>query len=130
MRLLRNAVVYFLIVFAAGWVLGPIRIFIVQPALGSMAAVSIEAPIMILVSWLAARRVFGAGYEAGALAAAGLIALSLLIGAEYASAVLLRHETAMQFFAGFANPEGFITLDAFLAYSLMPILAARWGVRT
>ncbi len=127
MRLVKNAFFYFLIVFAAGWVLGPLRIFFVEPRVGSLTAVSIEAPIMILISWLAARRMFAGGYEAGALVGAGLIALGLMLGGEYLGAALLQGQTFEQFASGFFKPEGFITLDAFLAYGLMPILAARWS---
>lgn len=127
MRLLRDAIVYFLVVFAAGWVLGPIRVFFVAPQVGALTAVSMETPLMILISWLAARRVFAGGYEANALAVAGLVSLLLLVGGEYAGAALLRGQSPGMFLSSFFSAEGFITLDGFLAYGLMPILAARWS---
>ena len=129
MRLVRNAFVYFLIVFAAGCVLCPIRIHFIAPQFGNLTAVSIEATIVILISWIAARLVFNGGSEASGLGVAGLIALAFLFAGQYAAEVVLVGITPEAFVAGFFKPEGFITLDAFLAYGLMPILAARWTPR-
>ena len=50
---LRAGVAYFTIVFAAGFVLGTIRVLVVMPRLGEMNAVAIEIPIMLALSWAA-----------------------------------------------------------------------------
>jgi hypothetical protein len=112
MRLLRDAFLYFLIVFAAGWVLGAIRTLIIAPAIGSLAAVAIEAPIMLFISRVVARRAF-AVYETRALVEAGMIALALLLGAEYLAAALLRRQSIGEFLASYDTPEGIVSLFAY-----------------
>ena len=43
---------YFAVVFAAGFVLGTLRVLVVAPHLGEIAAVVAELPIMLAVSWI------------------------------------------------------------------------------
>jgi hypothetical protein len=54
MRMLKTALLYFVLVFGAGFVLGPIRILWIAPRLGRRAAELLEAPIMLAISVLAA----------------------------------------------------------------------------
>lgn len=46
---------YFSIVFAAGFAFGTVRTLLVVPRLGEVAAVTIEAPLMLGVSWIVAK---------------------------------------------------------------------------
>ena len=55
MRILKAGVLYFAIVFGAGFVLGPIRILWVVPRFGTRMAELIETPIMLVVTIIAAR---------------------------------------------------------------------------
>jgi len=48
-------VLYFVIVFAAGFAFGTMRTLFLVPQVGDVAAVSIEAPLILGVSWVAAR---------------------------------------------------------------------------
>jgi hypothetical protein len=48
---------YALGVFAVGFLFGTARVLIVEPALGATAAVAIEVPLMLGVSWLVAKAV-------------------------------------------------------------------------
>lgn len=66
MKILRAAFLYWLLAFAAGFVLGALRVMLVEPMLATwlqgyalLAAVAIEAPIMLTVSWFAAAWVLG-----------------------------------------------------------------------
>lgn len=52
-RILKAALTYFLIVFGAGSLLGPIRILFVVPRLGERMAELLEAPLMLLIIILA-----------------------------------------------------------------------------
>jgi len=54
-RTLKAGILYFGVVFGAGFVLGPIRILYVEPRIGTRVAELLESPIMFLVSFLAAR---------------------------------------------------------------------------
>jgi hypothetical protein len=55
MRALKAGLVYFLFVFAVGWVLGPIREVWAVSHLGRMAAILSEAVIMLIAMIVAAR---------------------------------------------------------------------------
>jgi hypothetical protein len=55
MQILRSAILYFALVLAAGFVLGTVRALLVVPRIGIRTAELIETPIMILVSFTAAR---------------------------------------------------------------------------
>ncbi len=52
-RIVKTALLYFALVFGAGFVLGPIRILWVVPRFGTRMAELMEAPIMLVVSILA-----------------------------------------------------------------------------
>jgi len=47
MQTLKAGVLYFAVVFGAGFVLGPIRVMWVVPRLGTRTAEILEAPIML-----------------------------------------------------------------------------------
>ena len=55
MQIVAAGVVYFLVVFGAGFVLGAIRVLWVVPRMGVRGAELLEMPIMLIVTVLAAR---------------------------------------------------------------------------
>ena len=55
MRAFKAGVVHFLLVFAVGWILGPIRELWAVPHFGRMAATLFEAVIMLIAMIVAAR---------------------------------------------------------------------------
>ena len=55
MQILKAGVLYFALVFGAGFVLGTIRVLWLVPSLGARTAELIETPIMLVVTILAAR---------------------------------------------------------------------------
>ncbi len=66
MKIIRAAFLYWLLAFAAGFVLGTLRVLLVEPMLAKwvqglapLVAVAIEGPIMIALSWFAAAWVLG-----------------------------------------------------------------------
>ena len=50
-------IAYALVVFAAGFAFGSLRVMVVEPWLGPAAAVAVELPLMLGVSWLVAKAV-------------------------------------------------------------------------
>src|SRR5215470_1310290 len=58
-QIAKAGVLYFALVFGAGFLLGPVRILCVAPQLGTRMAELVEAPIMLAVSIIAARWIVG-----------------------------------------------------------------------
>jgi hypothetical protein len=54
MQILKAAMLYFAVVFGAGFVLGPFRILWVVPRLGTRMAELLEAPVMFVITIVAA----------------------------------------------------------------------------
>ncbi len=55
MRIIAAAALYFLIVFGAGFLLGPVRVFWLEPRLGETIAALCEAPFLLVAIILAAQ---------------------------------------------------------------------------
>lgn len=112
---------YFAACFAAGAVLGPIRVLALEPRLGMAASVALEAPVMLLVSALAARAVLRRFPSASPLAV-GAVGLGLLLAAEAALAAALDRPSPFDPPRWLAD---WIGLALKLAFALMPALVAR-----
>ena len=93
MQVLTAGALYFALVFAAGFVLGPIRVLWAEPRFGPRVAELMEAPLMLVVIVVAARAVLrrlavppAPGPRLGMAGAA----LALLLGAELTVVLRLR----------------------------------------
>lgn len=116
---------YFLAVFAAGFVLGTVRVLVLVPNLGELAAVLLELPVMLGISWGLAGwlvQVFAVPRRPGPRLAMGGLALGLLLLAEAELAVLLFGETLAAFHSRFATPPGLAGLAGQVGFALMPLL--------
>lgn len=56
-RSLQAGALYFILVFAIGFVLGTIRFLVVVPEVGELLAVLIELPILLTLAWVISARV-------------------------------------------------------------------------
>ncbi len=82
MRILKAGADYFLLVFAVGWILGPIRVLWLAPRFGHLVGMLLEAVIMAAAMLVAAKWVlwrFDVGRAPSTATATGSIALGLLI---------------------------------------------------
>jgi hypothetical protein len=128
MPILRAGAAYFALTFAAGWVLGPIRELWVIPRLGRTVGLVLEAPLMLVVSFLAARwvvRRFAVPPTLPTRARVGLVALGILLVAELLGAWGLRGLSPAGYFASFGSRSGAVTAATFLLFAAMPLLIGR-----
>ena len=130
MRVLKAGVIYFLLVFAVGWVLGPIRELWAVPHFGRMAAMLSEAVIMLIAMIVAARwviRRFDVPRTLAATISMGLIVIGLLFPAEIAGVVWVRGLSLREYLASFVTGPGVISLLMLLVFGAMPTLVTRAG---
>lgn len=126
MRILAAGLVYFSLVFAAGAILGPVRVLWLEPLVGPLAAVLIEAPFLLLAMGLAARQVTRRlALKPGQALGAGLVGLAVLLATELAGAILLRAETVAAWGAALLHPAGLVSVALFAVFAAMPWVVAR-----
>ncbi len=78
-------VLYFVVMFGLGFLLGPVRIFLLEPRLGPTGAVLVEAVPMLGAMWAAApwvARLFALPATAAARLGMGAVGLGLLLLAD------------------------------------------------
>ena len=128
MKILGAAVLYFLIVFGVGFLLGPIRILVLEPRVGTLAAVLCEAPFLLVAIVVASRvapRVVHLETCKSALLAVGLAALAMQQIADFAVGLALRGISLAEQLARFATAEGAIYAVLLVVFAVMPALANR-----
>jgi hypothetical protein len=122
------AFTYFLGVFAVAFCLGIVRTLIVAPRVGEAAAVLLEAPIILVVSWWMSRwciRRFNVGDGTADRVLMGAIAFIVLMLAEFALSVLLFHRSPADYAAAFLTIPGALGLMAQICFALIPMAQAR-----
>jgi hypothetical protein len=130
MRTLKAGVIYFLLVFAVGWVLGPIRELWVVPRFGRMIGVFLEAPIMLIAMIISARWVIRRFDVPGTLRTTismGLVAVGILTVAEIAGVLWVRRLSLQEYLGSLVTAPGVISLIMFLLFAAMPTLVTRIG---
>ena len=125
MRALKACVIYFLLVFAVGWILGPIRELWAMPHFGPILGLLLEALIMLIAMIISARWTihrFDVPQTFPVTISMGLVALGLLLPAEIAGVLWVRGLSLKEYLASFANTPGVIPLVIFLLFAAMPTL--------
>lgn len=127
-RVLKAALVYFVIVFAAGSVFGPIRMLLVMPRLGERAAELLEAPLMLIVIIVAAKWIVGkfqlpprAIYRLGAGVIAFIFGLVFELGLVWG----LRGLTPAEYFTSRDAVAATVYYLLLMLFALMPLLVKR-----
>lgn len=117
------AFVYFSIVFAVAFALGVLRVTIAVPLLGALAAVALEVPILLAVSWAVAGWIARWWHRQRLeWLAMGLLAFAMLMVAEVALSTILFGQSLAQFFGAFATAPGALGLAGQIGFALIPSL--------
>lgn len=128
MRILRAGVLYFALVFGAGFVLGTIRILWVVPHVGTRVAELIEMPIMLVVTVLSARwlvRRLAVRALLSARLGIGAIALVLLLVAEFGLVLWLRGISVKEYIATRDPVSGTVYYMMLAFFAIVPLFVAR-----
>ena len=131
MGLVRTAAIYWAVVFAAGFVLGTVRVLWGAAALGEGLYQAIEIPFMLVLGWVVAWRLVRRGWIAGEGAALkiGALAFALLMVAEAALGLTLFGETLPHWLASLTHPPRLWGLISQILFALTPWAVVRMGVR-
>lgn len=129
-QIVRAGVLYFALVFAAGFVLGTIRTLWVVPRLGSRTAELIEAPIMLGVSifsarYLIRRLLFPATWLRRL--ASGAVALALMLVTEFGFVLWVRGLTIQQYLATRDPISGTVYFMTLGVFAVMPVFMGSPG---
>jgi hypothetical protein len=123
-RAVRLGAVYALSVFAAGFMLGALRTLVIAPRTGDLAAVLIELPVILGVSWI----VFGwlaRRENALPMAARWRVALSaflVLMALDLALSALIAEGGVRGFIASWHTLPGAIGLAGQAAFALIALI--------
>ncbi|CAN5905923.1 hypothetical protein BH11PSE1_BH11PSE1_25940 [soil metagenome] len=120
-------VVYGLALLASGWILGPLRVLLVAPLVGSFAAVFFEAPLMIAVMVLTVRwlaRHHWIGSRRNDRVTVGLVGAGIVLLGEGAGGRLMTGGWGS--LNTFTTPEGLIGLLLVSAAALTPVSLLSW----
>ena len=132
MQTLKAGVLYFTLVFAAGVVLGTMRVFWLVPHLGEWTAELLEAPLMLGVTILAARwivRRLAVPSTWPHRLGMGSVAFGLILAAELALVLCLRGLSLGEYVASRDPVSGTVYLVMLGVFALMLRLVARRGGR-
>jgi len=121
-------VAYTLGVFVVAFAVGAVRVTLLAPRIGPTAAVALEAPVVLSVSWWLSgwsTRRFRVAHESATRISMGLAAFALLMILELAIATLVFGEGLDAYLARFATVPGLLGLATQLAFAAVPWIQAR-----
>jgi riboflavin synthase len=127
-RAIFPATVYFLALFALGFVLGTIRMIIVAPRIGVLAATFAEVPVMLAAAYFASRwtiRRWHVPHNSTIRWAMVLWFLMLLFLFETVLGALLFGRTMAEQWAALATPAGLLGLSAQTIAALLPVFVGK-----
>jgi hypothetical protein len=115
---------YFAAVFAFAFAMGVARTLVITPLLGATAAVLLELPLVLALSWFVARTLLrNRTFMLTQRAAMGATAFALTMLSEMALSYLLRGQGLGDWVASLITPLGLLGLSGQVAFSVIPVLA-------
>lgn len=123
MWIVKQATLYFGLVFGAGFILGPIRILMVVPRVGVRWAELMEAPIMLMVIIVVSRRMVRRFPEPSKLPsrlAMGFLALVLMLGAEFSLTYILQGISVREYLANRDPVSGTVYYALLVVFAILP----------
>ena len=124
---LKAGTIYFAIIYLIGFMLGTMRVLLLAPRIGEMAAVLIETPIMLAASWIVSgscTRRFGVLSEIQPRLVMGGVGFVLLMLGEVGVSMAAFGRSWEGTLAALLSPPGLIGLSAQVAFGLLPLLQA------
>jgi hypothetical protein len=129
MRIASAMLLYFGLVFATGFLLGPIRVLWLEPRVGPIVATACEAPFLLMAMLVAARwvpRVLNIRRAPKTLLSIGIGALALLQMADFTVGIWLRGTGAAEQLGQFLTGQGRIYAALLALFAVMPWAANCW----
>jgi len=128
MPIVKAGVLYFALVFGAGFVLGTIRTLWIVPRVGTRTAELMETPIMLVVTIVAARwtvlRLAVPSVPSARLGMGG-VAVGLLLVAEFTLVLWLRGMSIREYFASRDPVAGTVYYVMLGVFAIVPFLVVR-----
>ena len=127
-RSISAGLAYVGIVFAAGFVLGAIRVLVLLPRLGETTAVLLELPVILGISWFVCRWLvdrFTVPVGTPHRLAMGFVAFAVLMAAEVGVSVFGFGRTYAEHLARYRDLPAMIGLAGQIAFAAFPWIQAR-----
>lgn len=121
-------VAYFAIVFAFGFVFGTVRVLVLVPRFGTLAAVITELPLIVTVSWLMCQRLanwFSVPRRFFPRLTMGGVAFVMLMIAEASLSVVAFQQPLSAFMVGWTTLPGALGLAGQVAFGVFPLILIR-----
>jgi hypothetical protein len=125
MGAVRAGLAYGAALFGCGFVLGAMREFLLAPLFGRGTVVAVEAPVLLLLSWLIAGWLIRRCAVPGTVEARivmGLAGFVLLMLGEAGVAVFGFGRPLSMHLAGYATARGLLELAPQIGFGLIPLL--------
>ncbi len=116
---------YFALVFAAGFALGVLRVLALVPRLGEIAAVLLELPVILIISWMACGWLivrFGLPPKPDIRLIMGGVAFAMLMMAEFCISVLAFGRSPAEHMERYARFPDLLGLVGQLAFAVFPLM--------
>ena len=115
---------YAALTFAAGFLLGVVRVLLIAPLAGPVTAVMLELPVMLAVSWLICGWILDRPWAYRRFpdrAAMGVAAFALMMALEVTMALTIFGQSPAAVLKGLAAPAGVLGLAGQAAFAMLPL---------